>query len=55
MAKSKEKGIPAGAPAYIKKMDEQKDKKMGVKEGDKKDLKMDKALLKKHGLNKKGK
>lgn len=46
---AKERGIPADASKKIKKMDEAKDKKMGVKEGSKKDLAMDRALLKREG------
>ncbi len=49
---AREVGIPKDASKKAKKMDEAKDKKMGVKEGSKKDLAMDRALLKKEGYKK---
>ena len=41
----KEIGIAANAPKAAKKADEVKDKKLGVKEGSKADLKADKAIM----------
>ncbi len=45
----KEKGIPKDAPKAIKRADEAKDKKLGIKEGSKKDLALDKKLFNKKG------
>ena len=55
MIMAKEIGIPKDASKKIKKMDEVKDKKLGIKEGSKKDLALDRKLLKKEGYKKGGK
>ena len=45
----KEIGIPKNASKAAKKADEAMDKKKGIKEGSPKDLKADKAIMKKYG------
>ena len=51
----KERGIPKDASKKIKKADEAKDKRLGIKEGSKRDLAEDRKLLKKMGYKKGGK
>jgi hypothetical protein len=46
MKKEKEIGIPKNAPKAVKKADEAKDKKLGIKEGSPRDLKEDARLMK---------
>ncbi len=52
---AREVGIPKGAPKAVKKADEAKDKKLGIKEGSKRDISEDKKLMKKMGHKPKGK
>jgi len=53
MPKHKEIGMPKGASAKAKAMDEAKDKKLGLKEGSKADIKADKAIAAKYPAPKK--
>ena len=50
--KSKEVGIPANAPKAAKKEDERKDKKLGIREGSKADLRADRAIMAKYSKKK---
>ncbi len=52
---AREIGIPKGAPKAVKKADEAKDKKLGIREGSPRDIKEDKKLMKKMGYKPKGK
>ena len=52
MKKQKEIGMPKGASKAAKAADARMDKKMGVKEGSKKDLAMDKKIMAKYGKKK---
>ena len=52
---AREIGIPKGAPKAVKKADEVKDKKLGIKEGSPRDISEDKKLMKKMGYKPKGK
>lgn len=54
-ATMKERGIPKDASKAIKKADEAKDKKLGIKEGSRRDLSEDKKFMKKMGYKPKGK
>ena len=45
----KEIGLPKGAPKAAKKADEKADKAAGIKEGDARDIKKDKFIMKKFG------
>ena len=51
--KKKEVGIPANAPAAVKKADEAMDKKYKVVEGSKEDLKKDKEIMRRYKAGKK--
>ena len=51
--KKKEIGIPKNAPKAVKKADEIMDKKAGVKEGSKADLKKDKEIMARYKAGKK--
>lgn len=46
---SKEVGMPANAPKKAKLEDAKADKKAGIKEGSKADLKKDREIMKKYG------
>ena len=51
--KKKEIGLPKNAPKAVKKADEIMDKKFGVKEGSKADLKKDAELMRRYKAGKK--
>ena len=46
---AKEIGIPKGASRLVKRMDERADKKAGIEEGSKADLKKDREIMKRFG------
>ena len=49
----KEVGLPKNAPKAVKKADEIMDKKLGIKEGSKADLKKDAELMRRYKAGKK--